>query len=341
MNKYEKIPLIYDADPIQNLVKFLENNLGDKLEIDLSDRQELLEDVTKRENLVNDSSILNLLKEYGIPIESKNIFEDKETGLFHIKIENSFHDKKLPNGYAYKGGAARALLKINFLDEKNEKPRDIDIVRISNDGDFEASDNEIAKEFMPEDFEYGDGVELALDLDDYFETRDFTINEIIAKEDEIILTRQCLMDTIRHVIRITQYEFDESYSVPKYKQLTKAVRLYSEEINKYGDATIENVGDWCYEDYFISPFWMAVHLDRAFQRGYVVAKDYVVFLQNKNCIPNFIKTPEEAAGYLLDIMEYDNFYFRHAPVEQFEFESSMVDQINYYEDKYDKLKNRR
>lgn len=42
--------------------------------------------------------------------------------------------------------------------------------------------------------------------EDYFETRDFTINEVMVADNKIIISKDCLLDTVRGILRITDFE---------------------------------------------------------------------------------------------------------------------------------------
>jgi hypothetical protein len=118
--------------------------------------------------------------------------------------------------------------------------------------------------------------------------------------------------------------------------LAKALRLYTENIHKYGNAKLENIDDYKLENYFIAPFWLAVNLDRAYQRGKIFAQEYIDELISRGQLPNYIINPEIAANYLLDLM-YDstNFYYRYAPQKQFEIEDKLAE--DYELDELDAL----
>jgi len=119
-----------------------------------TEEQERLQEVLQNREVAveqqeTEKTFFELLKEYGI--EVGEITEDAE-GFFHLPVSSHFSDKCLPDGYGYKGGAARSLLLRALGIEKDSNPRDIDIVRIErlDDASFLQMDKRVAFEFMPE-----------------------------------------------------------------------------------------------------------------------------------------------------------------------------------------------
>src|SRR5690606_15392740 len=116
-----------------------------------------------------------------IPVEERHISFEKENGdlvkVFRLPVETHFSAERIPEGYYYKGGAARALLLRPLGVDTAAFPRDIDIVRVAegySDHDDDR-DDEVSKYFMAEDYEHGDGVEVTSSYQWYFESRDFTL----------------------------------------------------------------------------------------------------------------------------------------------------------------------
>lgn len=290
------------------------------------------------EGNIEHQEILYLLKEYGI--DTKNIqIEALENGRFRIKVFNHFSKNRLPVGYAYEGSAARSLLMRNLNLDRTSVPRDVDVVRTCEEEPEIGLDRKVSMDFMPDDFERGNGVELFLNDDTYFKTRDFTINEVVATDDEIIATKQCILDIVRKIIRLTDFERQERYdgSVGS-KMLAKVIRLYSENIHKYGEAEIANVEGWEFEENFISPFWLALQLDKACEISSGVAQKYVQEMVLRKQIPDGIIEVEEAAEYLKKILCGNPFYYRYAPSKQFQVENDLIDE---YEAKFDAKKGNR
>ncbi|KKW43002.1 MAG: hypothetical protein UY92_C0001G0016 [Candidatus Magasanikbacteria bacterium GW2011_GWA2_56_11] len=290
-----------------------------------ADQEEgLLGDLRKREAAVANKELLEALEEYGI---DPHLIEVRPDGRIRIEVRNHFSKKHLPDGYAYKGGAARALLLRSLGSVLQVEPRDIDVVRLAPEEPYKGADTELAKEFMPDDFSEGWGVEIINSEDQYFSTRDVTVNEVLATDHEVIATEQCVIDAVRHIIRLTEFERGSDkdiYTTPGPKMLAKILRLYSESIHYFGEAEIANVEGWEFEQAFISPFWLALQLDHAFERSREIAALYVEELKKHGQVPPHIAGPEEAAIYLSNLIRGE-FYYRHAPVEQFELEDEWME----------------
>jgi hypothetical protein len=85
------------------------------------------------------------------------------------------------------------------------------------------------------------------------------------------------------------------------------------------------------EHSFINPFWLAVQLDRAFERGSEIADNFTTLLVQNNIVPDNIKNGNELGEYLLN--EVYDFHFRNAPHLQYQLEEEYSlnkhDQTNY------------
>lgn len=310
--------------PSNTLEEALLEVLPEASGITVEQEQALVTHLEQREAAVAGKELLEILEEYGI---DPHMVEIRSDGRVRIEVRNHFSAKRLPEGYAYKGGAARALLLRSLGSVLQVEPRDIDIVRLTSDEPYEGADEAVAREFLPEDLAFGDGVEPLGSEDTYFATRDITLNEVLATDQEIIASEQCVIDVVRHIIRLTEYErtLDGEVSAPSQKMLAKVLRLYAESIHYYGEAEIANIPGWEFEQAFISPFWLALQLDRAFERSREVATLYVDELKKRRQIPQEIDSPEEAAGYLLHLIRGE-FYYRHAPTEQFALEQRWMEE---------------
>lgn len=299
-------------------------------------REREKERIEKREDSVDHKEILRVLEEFGIDIRKIDI-STLENGRFSVKVSNHFGDRRLPDGYAYEGSAARALLMRNIDIDTSAIPRDIDVVRLPGSEPAPGMDAKVAMDFAPEDFEHGHGVEILTDYDSYFATRDLTINEVMATDQEVIATKQCILDTVRRIIRLTDYErWDVEGALSGPKMLAKILRLYSESIHRYGEAEIADMGGGKFEEYFISPFWLALQLDKACEVSTGAAKSFVQRLREHGQIPQDITGIEDAAEYLGGLLRDRPFYFRHAPKGQFEIENRWAEE---YEDHEDGVKN--
>jgi hypothetical protein len=317
--------------------------------VDNEKQTQLEEGLSDREAILDDMELTQALDEYGIDGSS---IEKEAGGRLTIPVKDHFGEKRLPEGYAYKGGAARSLLMRSLDVDPRYIPRDIDVVRVIDKEPYPGADDEVAKEFMPEDFETGHGVEVLYEphpededydegsdkFDGYFGSRDLTLNEVLATDESVTATRECVLDTVRHIIRLTDFEensgWESGFSGAGPKMLSKILRFYAESIHRYGKAEIQNVADGQFERSFIKPFWLALQLDRACDVSSAVSDQFVKELTSSGQIPDDIQTVEEAASYLARLMKGDikPFYFRHAPEEQFTAEAEWLEEV--IDDKY-------
>ncbi len=260
-----------------------------------------------------EKTLKRVLERYGCDVDIEKI----GNGLFRVQMPHDYVVKKIPEGYGYIGGAARSVLNRIFNIDEMSTPRDVDIVRIINKDIF-GMDVKMATEYSAEDYLHGHGVQ---ELDqDYFKNRDFTINECLVYGDWVYMTKECLLDTVRRILRFTQYEkrySDESQMRVDGKLLSKAVRLVSEEIAQ--GRKMEIVDKEAYEFANIKPFFIALHLDRAFSRGDDVAAQYISELVSLGQLPDWIKDPNDAIDYLLESMQRP-YVFQFAPKEVFKID---------------------
>jgi hypothetical protein len=86
--------------------------------------------------------------------------------------------------------------------------RDIDLVAIKDLSPDLSKAEELAQQYMPRDFSYGDGVELIEDTDIYFQERDFTLNEVLLVGNRLYVSTGALKAIEEHIICGSQYELD-------------------------------------------------------------------------------------------------------------------------------------
>jgi hypothetical protein len=240
-----------------------------------------------------------ILERYGCNVEITKVAPD----LFKIKVPRDAVVTDLPRTHALKGGAARAAL-LQALDiDPDASPRDIDLVRVVKE-DLPGLDAELAAELSPEDLKHNHGVEAL--KENYFQTRDFTINEVLVHDGSIYLTKACLLDTLRGIIRFSEFEKKQpssesraSYAVQS-KLIAKAVRMVAETWMSKREVILADSEIFQFQE--LDTFSMVLHLDRAFERGYEVAEEYVRQLRELKKIPEDIETPEKAVDYFLTRM---------------------------------------
>jgi hypothetical protein len=309
-------------DEIEGLFPVIENNSERKEVSVLKPEKEISFLDHKKDRIIRDRffehfSIKNILN-----------FLTRNNGDLSFKIENNrvvFESKnpflELPDGYGYKGGAARAVLRtalgLNII-----SPRDIDLIRLSDEA-YPGADEELAQKYMGADFEFGDGVECLESVDEYFNSRDFTCNEVLVLKDKIIVSEACVRDTLRNIIRVSCYEKNAWNNTLGPKVMAKALRFYVQHISDFGYAELASDDRSCIERAFINPFWIAVHLDRAFEVSNEVAEKFLEILKRFEIVDVSISTPEELIIYLMNEIDGD-FYFRNAPQTQYDLESESI-----------------
>jgi hypothetical protein len=199
--------------------------------------------------------------------------------------------QRLPKGYGFIGGTARTIL-LRELGEYADLPRDYDIAGISDHGADYALARELSADYMAEDYEIdpSNGAKIT-SMEHYMDSRDFTINEIFADNEKIYLTRRCLEDTVGHVIRITDHEL--RYPDIRYKIIAKALRLESELKLDYPEAHIVEEQQNSVRYALLPPFFLALHLNKALQRGVEHAVSFYNTLVNYQIIDKKTTDPWE------------------------------------------------
>lgn len=150
-------------------------------------------------------------------------------------------------------------------------PRDIDLIR---KGGYSALDDErMAREFMTRDYQHGARVELIADMTRYLSTRDLTINEVASFGDRIHASPLAILDSLGYVARPSSYRSGTLRKAPSLdgRVLLKMLRLYAE--GRSVDEGWRVVG--IPEQVTFSDFDLAIHLNKAFQRGEAVAKSFL------------------------------------------------------------------
>lgn len=325
IKKAEKEKEIFDHTLQDQLVKVFAKEFPDIIKENLDVIKQGQSSLKIFESNLYDKDFLDNIRKYGIDLSS--IEKCNNDGTYTVSVLSRFHKNHLPEGYAYKGGAARALLFRSFHIDENAIPRDIDIVRLSKEEPYEGADDKISQQYMSDDYAYGDGVEIIENKEEYFDTRDLTINEILATDDKIIISKECLADTVRHILRITEFEKEKNRNLfgggLPYKLMAKTIRMHSESILKYGEDKafkIDPEQNYTYERSFITPFYLAVHLDRSFQQGENIAEEFTKQLKENKQIPEYVNGPIDLASYLNNLMNHEPFYYRYAPVDQYKLE---------------------
>jgi len=242
---------------------------------------------------------------YGLEVDIK----ENTDGTFLMQVVSKPDSvPQLPVGYGIKGGGARAVLR-SILRVNAEPPRDIDLVYVGQDiQDVEVS-RKLAETHMPDDLEFGHGVETL--EEDYFLSRDFTWNEVLYVNGQVIFSKQCLLDTVRNIVRISEHEKKESYRGDPFfvnpKLLAKAVRFVA-AARAHGNSKMRLSAETDQAVEMGIDYWhIALHLNRSYEQGEIIAQEYVEELVKRKLLPATIKSAVEALHYL---SEETDFIFR-------------------------------
>ena len=189
----------------------------------------------------------------------------------HAILEGPPSSIAIPEDYGLKGGAARERL-IGALGIRDTRPpRDIDLIRR---GRFaRPEDDAHARTFMTRDYLHGARVELVRDLNRYLSSRDLTINEVASFDTTLSVSLLGLLDTFGHVLRPSYYRGGTLHKKPSLdgRILLKMIRLYAEGICADEGWTMVGIP----EETSLSEFDLAVHINKAFQRGRDVAERFL------------------------------------------------------------------
>ena len=282
------------------------------------------------ERLMPGITVENFLEQHGfVPSEiglekvSDDIYRLQAVPMTEIGVD------PLPIGYGLKGGSARALLERTLNLDPDASTRDIDVIRIPLDRDYEEQDTEVSKKYMPDDYQQGHGVEVITSVQAYLDSRDFTINEVLVYGDILYVTRACILDTVRHIVRVTDFEKRKATQLSWEdgigdKILSKMLRFRIQLLKKYSNAKIEDAPSLLLERRQIRPFYLALQLDRAYEMGINIAEQYVRELVILGQLPPVIRTAEQAVDYLLEHVY--NFSFSHVPIDD------VIHEYESYED---------
>ncbi|MCI5064590.1 DUF748 domain-containing protein [bacterium] len=218
----------------------------------------------------------------------------------------------LPEGYWYKGGAPRELLRRIFhpLSSKLEI-RDFDIFRTEETED--TYDHQLAMKYLVDDYEFGRGVEVVEDMETYFATRDLTVNEVALHNARLRFTDQAQQALREHTLTPTSFVCN-ALGEPLSQTFVKALRLKAE-------GELSGVS-WSLSFSLLPKsvrlFDAALHLDRTLARGLSVGYRFVELLHEYGY---FTESPSGLHGVIWFIRQAEQrlpmgaAIFRHLPRE--------------------------
>jgi hypothetical protein len=215
----------------------------------------------------------------------------------------------VPAGFGVKGGAAREALISIFSLRPTHQPRDTDLVRRGSHRI--PGDDVVAKEVMGRDFEHGGQVELIRSFDGYLRSRDLTINEVTAIDDLVHTSLLCVLDTFGYMLRPSKYRSGTLHKRPSLlgTSLLKMVRLYAEGTGLGENWSITGIP----EETSFSEFDLAIHLNKAFQRGESVADAFLYTLEVLSLIPATDNRLEYVLGELEHLRHGERGLFPDVP----------------------------
>ena len=177
---------------------------------------------------------------------------------------------RIPKGYFFKGGAAREVLRRMLRpNQPRLLVRDIDVIRFVETDD--SLDHKVASELMADDYEFGRGVEVVTGEDEYFLTRDLTVNEVYWNHSVIRTTSQAVHDLKHGILRPTAHVTSSNGEVGCSTAL-KILRFAAECLVKGVDCEIVNLPALPKAN----PFYIALNLDRSFAISKEVGAEYLI-----------------------------------------------------------------
>ncbi len=208
---------------------------------------------------------------------------------------------ELPESLAIMGGTARSVAR-RIVAGDTELVRDLDLVYIPELGDDDtklssAELDDLSKEYMPDDYMYGRGIQTE-ELENYFLTRDFTMNQCLIYQDKLMLTRAAYDDLQENIIR-PSYDTQPNAETPISERLflkalmmkaMLAVAGVSATLEEFGMGQIneemaERVREG--EDLRLGAPNIAPALNRAMSQGAEVTQEFVKALVESGVVPDY------------------------------------------------------
>ena len=248
---------------------------------------------------------------------TEELEREKQFELFTIPkelLEEYQLPKDLSSGVSIMGGTARSLAR-RLITGDYEPVRDLDLVFIPEltDPDSSPTDEELealSAKYMPDDYAYGYGIK-SENLEKYFETRDFTINQCLVAGDKLLVTRAAYDDFQENIIR-PSYDLQSRDNQPmRLRHFMKALLLqtvFNECCSSY--ATLEDCCIWgigevveenteAGEDIRLDYFNIALTLNKAMSRGARTAMHFTENLVEWDVVSEkFIDQPMKLARAL-------------------------------------------
>ena len=265
--------------------------------------------------------------------EERTDFDEEKLTLREIELPKEILERypflsELPHGVAVMGGVARSIAR-EIITNEREPIRDIDLVNIvDEDGNSEVDDDTLdalSREYMPDDYTFGHGIGNDT-LENYFKTRDFTINQSLIKDGKLIVSDYAYNDFQENIIRPTYYERPYEDDEVSSRMFLKALMMRSvlSQISK----SVPLIEDMYRPDY-IGSFDVALFLNKAMSRGAETARSFTWDLADWDIVSEeYIGRPVALAKALLD--DVYSFEFRPSTDERFQDIQECDDMDGYF-----------
>lgn len=208
---------------------------------------------------------------------------------------------ELPESLAIMGGTARSVAR-RIVAGDTELVRDLDLVYIPELGNDDtklssAELDDLSKEYMPDDYMYGRGIQTE-ELENYFLTRDFTMNQCLIYQDKLMLTRAAYDDLQENIIR-PSYDTQPNAETPISERLFLKALMMKAMLAAAGvSATLEEFGMGQIdeemaervregEDLRLGAPNIAPALNRAMSQGAEVTQEFVKALVESRVVPDY------------------------------------------------------
>jgi len=259
--------------------------------------------------------------------------EKEELTLQEIPLPNEILERysflnELPHGVAVMGGVARSIAR-EIITGEREPIRDIDLVNILDENDRSEVDGDtldaLSQKFMPDDYAFGHGINHDT-LDNYFRTRDFTINQSLIMDKKLIVSNLAYDDFQENIIRPTRYEHHDVYEPMSSRLFLKALMMRS-VLLQISDS-VPLLEDIEMPD-FIKGFDVALFLNKAMSRGAETACTFTRDLADWGVVTEeFRNRPIALARDLLE--DIYSFEFRASTDERFDDIQECDDMDGYF-----------
>lgn len=265
--------------------------------------------------------------------EERYAFNEEKLTLQEIALPDEILKRysflgELPHGIAVMGGVARSIAR-EIIAGVREPIRDIDLVNIVNkEGNSEVAPETLdvlSRKYMPDDYSFGHGIGNDT-LENYFKTRDFTINQCLIQNGKLIVSDFAYNDFRENIIRPTYYEHSHDGDDVSSRLFLKALMMRS-VLSQISDSVpliedMEPPSD-------IRPFDIALFLNKAMSRGAETARAFTGDLADWDVISGeYVGRPIALAKDLM--RDVYAFKFRPSTDERFKDVQECADMDGFF-----------